>query len=349
MKKLYTAAITSFLCCTAALSSCGNVAPFSEDSSNESSIIADENVTEPAEEYETSTNTDDTESSEVSEPTKEPNSETQDSGVSENPSGITLSYTTAELFVGQTKEYPVVNEDISEIWTSSDPNVATVDEIGNITAVGEGACIIQVVSASDNTFGAIVNVTVKCNEGIHVSDDVTYIDGILIANKSYSLPSSYNPGGLTSETSDAFQELSEGAANCGLNIYISSGFRSYEYQEQIYNNYVDIYGQETADTFSARPGHSEHQTGLAIDVNEISDAFIGTPEAIWLEEHCHEYGFIIRYPKGKQDITGYKYEPWHIRYVGKEFAAALKKSADEACDPTLTLEEYLNIDSVYSE
>ena len=131
-----------------------------------------------------------------------------------------------------------------------------------------------------------------------------------------------------------------GAAEDGITIYLSSGFRSYETQNYLYNGYVYYYGQSMADTFSARPGHSEHQTVLAIDCNIISDAFIGTPEAMWLAEHCHEYGFIIRYPQGKESITGYKYEPWHIRYVGEENAQKIFESG-------LTLEEYFGIDSVY--
>ena len=110
----------------------------------------------------------------------------------------------------------------------------------------------------------------------------------------------------------------------------------------IYNNYVGIYGTDTADTFSARPGFSEHQTGLAIDVNTIDDSFAGTPEAIWLAEHCWEYGFIIRYPEGKQNITGYKYEPWHIRYVG---SAISKQIHDAGTD--ITLEELFGITSQY--
>ncbi|MDE7226139.1 MAG: M15 family metallopeptidase, partial [Ruminococcus sp.] len=176
-----------------------------------------------------------------------------------------------------------------------------------------------------------------------------YVNDILIANKSYSLPSWYNTGGLTNETYSAFQELSYAASVDGLSIWISSGFRSYETQSEIYNNYVYWNGQAIADTFSARPGYSEHQTGLAIDVNTIDDSFAGTPEAIWLAENCTDYGFIIRYPQGKQDITGYKYEPWHIRYVGKEVAKALKDAAAAAGDPNLTLEEYLGIDSYYHE
>ena len=121
---------------------------------------------------------------------------------------------------------------------------------------------------------------------------------------------------------------------------MSSAFRSYDYQNTLYNNYVSWYGKEQADTFSARAGYSEHQTGLAIDVNTIDDSFAYTPEAVWLAQHAHEYGFIIRYPKGKESITGYQYEPWHIRYLGIETATAVYNSG-------LTLEEYLGIDSYY--
>lgn len=262
------------------------------------------------------------------------------------PTGITLSFNSVELIVGQTK-MPMVSETISEVWTSSDTNVAVVDNLGNITAVGEGSCVIRVVSESDSKLGAEVKVTVKKSDGLQVIDGISYKNGILIANKSYGLPATYNPGGLTSDTYSAFLELVDGAANDGLEIYNSSGFRSYEYQSQIYNNYVEIYGQESADTFSARPGYSEHQTGMAIDCNIIDDTFIGTPEAIWLEKHCTEYGFIIRYPQGKQDVTGYKYEPWHIRYIGKENASAFKNAANAAGDRYYTLEEWLGIDSYY--
>ncbi|MBO5103762.1 MAG: D-alanyl-D-alanine carboxypeptidase family protein [Ruminococcus sp.] len=175
---------------------------------------------------------------------------------------------------------------------------------------------------------------------VEVIDGVTYIDGILIANKSYGLPVNYNPNGLTAETQKAFNEMASDASKDGLCLCVYSGFRSYIYQQQIYNNYVSLYGQVTADTFSARAGHSEHQTGLAIDVNCADDSFDGTPEALWLAENSWKYGFIIRYPKGKQDITGYKYEPWHVRYLGKETAEKVYRSG-------LTLEEYLGIDSVY--
>lgn len=171
-------------------------------------------------------------------------------------------------------------------------------------------------------------------------NNITYINGILIVNKSYSLPAYYNPNGLTVKTKKAFYKMSAAALKDGICLCVYSGFRSYNYQRKIYNDYVSVYGQETADTFSARAGHSEHQTGLAIDVNCADDSFDGTPEALWLAENSWKYGFIIRYPKEKQHITGYKYEPWHVRYLGRKVAEKVYCSG-------LTLEEYVGIDSAY--
>ena len=135
--------------------------------------------------------------------------------------------------------------------------------------------------------------------------------------------------------------MKSAAANEGLSIYISSGFRSYSSQVQIYNNFVNSYGQSSADTFSARPGHSEHQSGLCFDLNSIDDSFAYTPESAWVNQNAHKYGFIIRYPKGKDSITGYQYEPWHIRYLGVDLATSVYNSG-------LCLEEYLGITSSYS-
>lgn len=171
-------------------------------------------------------------------------------------------------------------------------------------------------------------------------DEPTYIDGVLIVNKTYKLPKDYNPGSLDDAVIKAFYQMQEDAKSEGLSLWIASGFRSYEAQERIYNNYVNREGQEIADTFSARAGFSEHQTGLAFDLNTISDSFADTTEGVWVADNAHKYGFIIRYPKGKESITGYKYEPWHLRYVGVEFAT-------ELYDSDLTLEEYFNIKSAY--
>ena len=122
----------------------------------------------------------------------------------------------------------------------------------------------------------------------------------------------------------------------GHSLVLLSGFRSYSSQKSIYNNYIRQYGQVLTDTFSARPGNSEHQTGLAFDVGWIDDTFGETECRKWLATNAHKYGFIIRYPKGKENITGYKYEPWHIRYLGIELATKVYNSG-------LSLEEYFGL------
>ncbi|MBR3283397.1 MAG: D-alanyl-D-alanine carboxypeptidase family protein [Ruminococcus sp.] len=177
-------------------------------------------------------------------------------------------------------------------------------------------------------------------QDIQTKNGITYVNGILIANKTYGLPSTYNPGAITSDAQAAFNKMKADAAKAGYSLFICSGFRSYSYQSQLYNSYVNRDGKAKADTYSARPGHSEHQTGLAMDINNASDAFNNTPEAKWIAANCWKYGFILRYPQGKQNITGYKYESWHVRYLGNDLAKEVYNSG-------LTLEEFLCIDSVY--
>lgn len=173
-----------------------------------------------------------------------------------------------------------------------------------------------------------------------VKNGITYVDGILIANKTYSLPNSYAPG-LDAQAQAAFCNMQQAAAADGIELWICSGYRSYSYQKKLYDNYVIADGKEEADRYSARPGHSEHQTGLAIDVNEPSDEFNDTPAARWLAAHCNEYGFIIRYKPGKESSTGYMAESWHIRYLGDpELCKKIEASG-------LSLEEYLGITSKY--
>ena len=141
---------------------------------------------------------------------------------------------------------------------------------------------------------------------------------------------------------DAFLSMQKAAAAQGLNIYISSGYRSYSRQQTLYNNYVKSDGKALADTYSSRPGYSEHQTGLCFDLNTIDDSFGNTKESAWLEQHAQEYGFIIRFPKGKDAQTGYQYEPWHLRYLGIDMATKVYNSG-------LSLEEYLGITSEYAD
>lgn len=176
---------------------------------------------------------------------------------------------------------------------------------------------------------------------IVTKDGLTYVNGILITNKSYSLPKDYDPG-LDKEAFAAFEDMIAGASADGVSIYLCSGYRSYADQEYQHNVHVQNKGQAEADKVSARPGHSEHQTGLAFDVNWTDMSFADTKEGKWLAEHCSEYGFILRYPEDKEDITGFSYEPWHVRYLGLELAKEVTESG-------LCLEEYLGITSEYKE
>lgn len=168
----------------------------------------------------------------------------------------------------------------------------------------------------------------------------TLIEGILLVNKTYHLPSDYNPG----EDPIARTSLDNMFKACKDEIDISlamvSGFRSYDYQEGLFKRYSNKHGEDQANRFSARAGQSEHQTGLAFDIGGpddsywLKESFETTEEGIWLAENAHKFGYILRYPKGKEDITGYIYEPWHFRYVGIEHATKIYEEG-------LTLEEYL--------
>ena len=143
------------------------------------------------------------------------------------------------------------------------------------------------------------------------------------------------------EAARALEALFAGAAEDGITLYATSGFRSYSTQKAIFDRKAAERGEQTANRSVAKPGYSEHQTGLAMDIEGettlgtgLTAAFGESPEGIWVAEHCHEYGFIIRYPKDKTSITGYIYEPWHIRYVGVEAATQISELG-------VTFEEYI--------
>ena len=179
----------------------------------------------------------------------------------------------------------------------------------------------------------------KPEHKIEQVNGMTFVDDILVVNKTYSLPADYDPG-TSSVAQNAFDKMAAEALNDGIYLFVNSGYRSYQEQIQLYTMYASERGIEEADRVSSRPGHSEHQTGLTFDVNSTEFSFGDTAEAKWLAEHCCEYGFIIRYPEDKEDITGYEYEPWHIRYVGEEQAKAITESG-------LCLEEYFGLTSDY--
>lgn len=228
------------------------------------------------------------------------------------------------------------------------PDIITEAPIENTTASNvfpeETTAPVETTTEEPTTEKEIIGTAIGyTSKGFVLSEKngITYVDNILVANKTYSLPECYNPGDLLKECEAAFNSMKSAAAVLGYNLWNASGFRSYELQESLYKRYSDRDGKEAADRYSARPGHSEHQTGLAIDLNEISSSFADTKEGKWVEENCHKYGFILRYPKGKEAQTGYMYEPWHIRYVGVDTATAIHNSG-------LCLEEYFGITSAYA-
>jgi zinc D-Ala-D-Ala carboxypeptidase len=210
--------------------------------------------------------------------------------------------------------------------------------------------------------------TISPGEGLPLTDD-KYLDDetvvignpyevLALINKQHALPEDYKPSDMVvpdvrfpfvedlpkkqmrKVAAEALTKMFADADLESLDLFAQSGYRSYETQDYLFASYVSNHGEEQANTFSARPGESEHQSGLTMDVTSphvnyslVTD-FGETEEGIWLQEHAAEYGFIIRYPKGKEDITGYQYEPWHLRYVGVKAATTIMERG-------ITLEEYL--------
>ena len=169
-------------------------------------------------------------------------------------------------------------------------------------------------------------------------------DTLVLVNKYYALPSGIEPKTLvniegqkmTQEAADAMKKMVSDLRNEGLKIILQSGYRSETRQKNLYDWYVSVDGVKETDTYSARPNHSEHQTGLAMDLSvdgTLSEAFENTEQFKWLNENAHKYGYILRYKKDKVYMTGYTYEPWHYRYVGVEVATIIKNE-------NLTFEEY---------
>ena len=267
------------------------------------------------------------------------------------------------------------------IYYTSDSSVASVTNEGVITAKSAGSCAIEAYYENDYRLVATMEVTVIDSyvitdqttvpetpatepvpdtetdppassnpaptpeyTGSHkkeVIDGITYFDGVMIANKTYTLPRSYNPG-VQPEAMDAFYDMQAAAASEGISLWILSSYRSYDDQEVIYNRYVAQDGRDAADTYSSRPGHSDHQTGYTFDLNSLEQDFQYDPAGQWLDKNCYKYGFIIRYPKDKDSSTGYMYEPWHVRYIGVDLATKVTKSG-------LSLEEYFGITSQYQD
>lgn len=195
------------------------------------------------------------------------------------------------------------------------------------------------------------------------SDDDPTITALV--NKEHSLEDNYAPDDLVTVdvptvlenpevnqlrevAADALKDMFDEAKESGIYLHARSGYRSYETQVQLFQNYVEQHGEEAANRYSAKPGQSEHQTGLVMDVTsesmdfQLDESFDETEEGKWLRDHAHEYGFIIRYPKDGEDMTGYMYEPWHIRYLGVDMATNVYESG-------LTYEQYLEEEGLIDE
>lgn len=195
----------------------------------------------------------------------------------------------------------------------------------------------------------------KLNEQKNITN---IIDPLILVNKTNNLPATYVPINLvqpnipfpfkenlpkklmTKEAANAIENLFKKAKKDQIKLVGLSAYRSYQRQKEIFNFKARKLGEKVANKTSAYPGQSEHQTGLAIDIsspnidNKLEQSFGNTPEGIWLATNAPNFGFIIRYPKGKEEITGYVYEPWHLRYVGVKVSQLIAQE-------NITLEEYL--------
>lgn len=204
-------------------------------------------------------------------------------------------------------------------------------EQGDISRGEDGA---MAVIAQPEAVTVLVNPYNKLPED-YKPDDLVYPDVKFIFSEKVEKRM------LRKEAAEALERLYDSAEGEGIFLAGVSAYRSHETQKKLFDRYVKRDGYEKARTYSALPGTSEHETGLAVDLTSgdgscaAADCFGETEEAAWLAKHAADFGFIIRYPKGKDDITGYQYEPWHLRYVGESLAG-------ELADSGLTLEEYYN-------
>ncbi|MEE1043605.1 MAG: D-alanyl-D-alanine carboxypeptidase family protein [Clostridia bacterium] len=183
---------------------------------------------------------------------------------------------------------------------------------------------------------------------------------LVLVNKYHQLPSGFNQYNLVKMSREytvndgkqyllsavayeKYVQMADDAKKDGLTMKVVSAYRTEDYQKNLYNNKVRTTGKVNADNYSARPGFSEHQTGLAVDISSTKGVFEYTPEFKWLQKHAHEYGYILRYPKGKEWITGYSYEPWHYRYVGTDVATIIYEEGityEEYCAKYVSLNEF---------
>ena len=236
-----------------------------------------------------------------------------------------MNYPASGLLANLVKEKYYINANVArylDYGNSHDVNSKKIISIVNSKADLEFYSESYDSNLNDNNL-------ILVNKFYHLKEDY-------VPNDLVTLSGQYNKGANNKMRKDAalaFMEMVDAAKLDNIILYNMSAYRDYNYQVNLYNKYIQRDGKEAADKYSARPGYSEHQSGLCSDLNNISDSFDGTDEAIWLKNNAYKYGFILRFPKDKEDITGYKYEPWHYRYVGKDAAKIIYED-------DITLEEY---------
>jgi D-alanyl-D-alanine carboxypeptidase len=238
------------------------------------------------------------------------------------------------------------------VWTVNGPN--------NFWSLG-------LIGGSDGPSTIVKDEKEKPGEGNQTDRDKALEEAeakglLILVNKEHPVDKDYKPDDLAKiadyvpdrsettrymreEAAEAFHQMVDKAAEDGVELKMTTAYRSYDFQKMLFDSYVEKEGEEKANTFSAKPGKSEHQTGLAVDVSspsvdyQLSDDYGETKEGKWIADHADEFGFILRFPKGKEDVTGYQYEPWHLRYVGLTAAKEIREEG-------LTLEEYLQENNI---
>lgn len=230
--------------------------------------------------------------------------------------------------------------------------VPKISVSGSYNAKKEGSYPITVTAQDASGNKTEKNITVNVIDGSETAGDisfttgrgftaeridgVTYVDGHVFVNKNFSLPRDYEPG-FSDDAYYAFYEMVDAAAEEEIYLWAFNDYISWESLDELYKEIKED-DPENADSYWAEAGHSDHQTGLSVDINEMSLSFSETAEFKWVKDHCWEHGFILRYPEGKEDFTGFGLIPWHLRYVGKDLAKELYNGGN-----WLSMEEYFGL------
>ncbi|MFV0633769.1 D-alanyl-D-alanine carboxypeptidase family protein [Demequina sp.] len=245
------------------------------------------------------------------------------------------------------------------LWGDGAPEPADASALPTVTVTAQptttpaptvGAVTAPEAATPSPTATAVGRITAGIDLTQHSIDDPASI--WVVVNKRRGLePEGFTPDDLvaiegqqmTAEAAQAMTDMRAAASEQGHSLNMGTAYRPFGFQQSIYQDYVSTWGQTRADRFSARPGHSEHQTGLAADLYSsqacrLKECFGEEPAGQWLAQHAHEYGFIIRYLQGTEEVTGYRYEPWHVRYVGVELATSMHDEGITAMEEVFGLD-----------